>query len=642
MQQKPDGEESSIESLKQKLYTPGEEAVSELHRAELRPGQADVPPDWQHEHVTPGTLSMSIGKHHTKAKWLFGVAVVFFLVAAGAAAFFLTNNRNIISTGKIDVMVTGPVSIAAGDTLALAVEITNYNSATLETADLVIEYPDGTRDAENVIRELTDYRTGLGNIAPGGRAATSTKAILFGEEGTQHDIVLTLEYRIAGSNAIFVKENIFTVSIGSTPLSLTVDAPRSVNSGSEVEFDVSIRSNAKIPLENVVLQAEYPFGFSFVSADPETSYSDTLWVLGDIPPEGRKNITIVGTLEGQQDEDRIFRFNLGVASQNDTTAVGTSFVRAEHEVTIERPFIDLVFSTNGSSNDAVAVGAGSIVRGRISWTNNLPTRLGDAVLEVELPGRAFDEGSVFVTNGFYDSGQNVIRWDKQDLSALAFIDPGESGEVQFSYTIESANDLGGSLVNPEIPMVARLRALPVGESRTTQVVTGETTQRVVVISTTNLVSKTNHTTGPFSNTGPIPPIVEEKTTYTVTWTLSNTTNDLTDGVVRAVLPQYVSWEGSVDPANESVTYTASSREVVWRVGTVIAGTGYNEPARVVSFQVGLTPSATHVGSAPSIVENPVFSANDVFVGGEVGTTALNSSTSLSDPSLPSSHDRVRQ
>ncbi len=635
------GDESSIESLKQKLYTPGEERVTELHRGQLHANEGDVAEDWQHEHVTPNSL-MSLGKHHTKAKWFFGFAVVFFLIAAGAAFFFLTNNRNVISADKIDMAITGPVSISAGDTLALAIEVTNRNAATLEVADLIVEYPDGTRTAEDVTHELTDYRVGLGDIPSGGRVATSTKAILFGEEGTQHDIHVTLEYRIAGSNAIFVKESVYTVTVGSTPLSLSIDAPRSVNSGATVEFTLNIRSNAKVPLENVVLEAEYPFGFTFTSSDPETSYSDSLWALGDIQPEGKRQITVTGTLEGQQDEDRVFRFDLGVASQSDTTGVGTSFVRAEHEIQIDRPFIDLAFTTNGSKNDVVVATPGTIVRGNVSWRNNLPVKLADAVLEVELPGGAFDEGSVTVLNGFYDSGKNTIRWDKQDFADLAFINPGDSGEVSFSFTLRSANALAGTLVNPSIPMVARLTTRPVGESRTTDIVTGEDAQKIAVVSSAGLTSKTNYSSGPFSNSGPIPPVVEEKTTYTITWTLTNTTNDLTDGVVKAVLPQYVSWENETDPGNESITYNPSSREIVWKVGTLRAGSGYDEPARSVSFKIGLTPSVTHVGSAPVLVQNPIFFATDSFVGGEAGATSLNATTFLSDPSVPSNHDRVRQ
>lgn len=121
-------EDSPIESLTQKLYTPGD-GVPEEHRAGLRQSTPDVPQDWQHEHAHPKPFSfdMTLAQHHTTAKWIFGIASIFFLAALGAAFFFLTNNRNVVSAGKIDISVTGPVSIAAGDTLALSIEIQNKN-----------------------------------------------------------------------------------------------------------------------------------------------------------------------------------------------------------------------------------------------------------------------------------------------------------------------------------------------------------------------------------------------------------------------------------------------------------------------------------------------------------------------------------
>ncbi len=634
------GEESSIESLKQKLYTPGEEKVTELKRARLHEETADVPLDWQHEHATPQTLAMSLAKHHTKAKWLFGVAILFFLGALGAAVFFLTNDRNIISAEKIDMTVTGPVSISAGDPLPLAVEVTNYNAATLEIADLVFEFPKGTRSAEDVTEELTDYRASLGDIPSGSRVATATKAVLFGEEGSTHDINITLEYRLAGSNAIFVKESVFTVTVGSTPLSLTVSGPRSINSGSEVAIDVDVTSNTQIPMENVVVRAEYPFGFTFAESEPETTYSDSLWALGDIEPEGKRTITIRGTLEGQQDEDRIFRFELGVASKSDSTTIGTSFVKAEHEVTVERPFIDLVLTANGSAQETVVVGPGTTVRGTLTWRNNLPVKMSDAIVEVSLGGVAFDEANVSALNGFYDSAKNTIRWDKQDVPALAFLDPGTNGEVSFAFTVQSAQNLGGIVTNPEIPITARITALPVGEDRTTEKITSEAMQRARVVSTPDITAVAHYADGPFTNTGPLPPKVEEKTTYTITWVLTNSTNELTDGVVSAVLPQYVSWENEVSPNNETVTYTASSRTVSWKVGTVQAGVGYTKKARTASFKIGLTPSATLAGTTPILAETPSFFANDTFVGGETGATGNVVTTFLEDLSVPVNHSRV--
>ena len=636
-------EDSPIESLTQKLYAPGD-GVPEEKRSGLHQTTVDVPPDWQHEHAHPKPFSfdMTLAKHHTTAKWIFGVAVLFFLAALGAAFFFLTNDRNVVSAGKIDIAVTGPVSIAAGDTLALSIEIQNKNAATLEVADLIVEYPDGTRSVDDVTDELTDYRVGLGDIKSGMTVATTTQAIIFGEEGSTRDIHITLEYRIAGSGAIFVKESVFTVSIGSAPLSMTVDGPSSINSGDEVELQVHVRSNSSFPMENVVVRTEYPFGFTFTESDPEASYSDTLWALGDIEPEGTRTILIKGILEGQDNEERVFQFDMGVASQEDTTTLRTSFVKAQHEIKLSRPFINLALALNGSENESVIAIPGAIVRGKLSWRNNLAVKMADGVVTVRLDGSAFDESSVSAIGGFYNSSNNTITWDKQAIDSLDVLNPGSRGEVAFSFNLKSSGELGGSNKNPEVPVTARLVATPVGEDDTEDEIRSEVQHRVALSSSVGVKTLVTHDTGVFSNTGPLPPVAEEETTYTITWSLSSSVNDLTDGTVRAVLPPYVSWKDEVRPSDESVTYDAASREVLWTVGNVSSGAGYGKPSPKVSFQVGLTPSLTQVGSGPDLIGETIFSAFDEFIGGELGGTAPEADIHLSEEGAPLNHDRVAE
>lgn len=634
-------EEGPIESLTQKLYTPGD-GVPEERRSGLHQNVTDVPQDWQHEHEHPKSFSldMKLAQHHTTAKWIFLVAILFFAVSLAAAFFFLSNNRNVVSAGKIDISVTGPVSIAAGDTLPLSIDIKNRNAATLEVVDLILEYPDGTRSVHDVTNELTDYRVGLGNINPGVTVSTTTEAILFGEEGSTRDVYITIEYRIAGSGAIFVKESVFTVSIGTAPLSMTVDGPKSVNSGDEVEMLVRVRSNSSFPLENVVVRGEYPFGFTFTEADPEASYSDTLWVLGDIEPEGTREILVKGVLEGQDNEERIFHFDLGIASQQDTTTLGTSFVKAQHEVEIERPFINLTMTLNGSEAESVVAQPGTIVRGKVEWRNNLRDKLGEGVLTVKLDGSAFDESSVFVVGGFYNSSNNTITWDQQSVDDLEFINPGSRGEVNFSFNLKPSSQLGGMSTNPEVPVTARLTAIPVGEDDTEKTIRSEVRHRVMLASSVGIDTLVTYATGPIDNEGPLPPVVEEETTYTITWTVSSSVNELSGGTVRAVLPPYVSWKNEVRPSTENVTYTASSREVLWTVGDVLAGAGYNKAPRKVSFQVGMTPSAPQVGSAPELIGDSIFSALDEFIGGEIGDVESAANIHLEEDGAPVNHDRV--
>jgi len=90
-------------------------------------------------------------------------------------------------------------------------------------------------------------------------------------------------------------------------------------------------------------------------------------------------------------------------------------------------------------------------------------------------------------------------------------------------------------------------------------------------------------------------------------------------VVRAELPHYVRWVGMTLPANEQVLYNKERNTLEWHLGTVKSGTGVHVPARMVTFAVGLVPSATQIGKAPALLKNQVFTAQDSYTGIDIET-----------------------
>ncbi|MEK7579516.1 MAG: hypothetical protein AAB460_03240 [Patescibacteria group bacterium] len=634
--------DSPLESLSQELYKPGEGQTNLDHRARFHQDIYDVKKDWTHEHgLSAGQAGEQNSlfsrmkltpKHHTLVRWVFVAAAAFFLVALGVAAFFLTGNRNILSTDKISITVTGPAILSAGDPLPLAIEIINNNTSTLEVADLVVEYPQGTRSAEDVRIELPRYRVGLGDLSPGERIATTTRAVIFGEKGEEQEIIVSLEYRVSGSSAVFVKERKFIVTLDDTPVRISVDAPNRINSGNDIALEVTVESNSPTPLEDVVLSAEYPFGFTFESGDPDPTFSEAVWSLGDLAPETKKTLRIKGTLEGQDDEERIFRFEIGVARGGDPSDIGTSFARAEHTVIIARPFVDLSLSVEGKSGETFVVRSGETISLDINWRNNLSTKLADAVIELEIDGNAVDEGSVRAQGGFYDSQKNKIIWDKRSLATLETISAGEGGRAAVGFDLKPASSLSGTTVNSKVGLILRLLAKPVGGGDVPEEVRVEHATTLNLASSVILDAYALHAEGSIDNTGPMPPRAESETTYTIVWSLSNSLNDISDSTVRASLPPYVSWKNVVNPLDEDVEYDSSTGVVIWRVGTVRAGVGYRSASRDVAFQIGLTPSVTQVGTAPALIEDVSFSGHDGFAGVDVTAFAESMSTLLLEDS----------
>jgi len=71
------------------------------------------------------------------------------------------------------------------------------------------------------------------------------------------------------------------------------------------------------------------------------------------------------------------------------------------------------------------------------------------------------------------------------------------------------------------------------------------------------------------NTGPVPPKVEQPTTYTVVWTVDNTSSAVGNAKVTATLPPHVKWLNETSPSGESVSYDQNSGLVTWEIGIAI-------------------------------------------------------------------------
>ena len=141
--------------------------------------------------------------------------------------------------------------------------------------------------------------------------------------------------------------------------------------------------------------------------------------------------------------------------------------------------------------------------------------------------------------------------------------------------------------------------------------------------------------------GSMPPRADTETKYAVTWTLSNSANNVTGAVARAVLPVYVKFVGLGEGYTEDLSYNETTREVIWNIGTVESNTGSGSNNRDVAFVISLAPSIAQVGSVPQLMKEVMLTGKDVFTDTVVGSKRSPITTSLlGDPSFVSGNERV--
>jgi len=625
-----------IDDLQRKMYSRGTEGVRGVREHDLRQTTSDAKTSWEDAPLPKNVTTQARPK---VLRWFLAGSTVFFCLAFVYVAYLYFGGSNTVSSQNIIVTVTGPVSTKGGDPLSLQVSVKNNNATALEVADLLVEFPDGTRDSTDLSKALPRMRIGLGDIKPGASVNGLVSATLFGEEHSSQTIKMTVEYRVLGSNAIFYKESLYPIVISSTPLSVMVDAPDEATSGQTMNLSVTVTSNATEVIKGVVLAAEYPSGFTFSTSNPIPTSGGNTWVLGDIPPGGKRAIAVKGVLVGEDSDVRVFRFNVGIARNSADSSIDTPFGSVTEQVSIARPFVGLSLSVNGSTEDAVAIKSGKPVRITATYTNNLSVPVSDAKIGFVLSGDALDKASVSVDKGFYRSIDNVVLWDKSTFPALASIAPGDSGTVSLTLSSRSLSQGIGTFVNPTIVVEGSVKGTRVEGDRVPDEIIGSVKKTLRVDSDTSLNSRILYYSGPLQNSGPIPPRVERKTTYTVVWTITNGSNDMDNTAVSAILPSYVEFV-PVSGA-EKVSWNQNDGTVTWNAGTVKAGIGFGASPREAVFQISFLPSVSQIGGSPTLVGDITLSGVDRFTGSKLSIVRPALDTKLfSDPGAKQGDETV--
>lgn len=627
-------DKNSIEDIKKRLYSRNLKNDINIKKGSLHDSLSGVNDDWGREDngskITEIMRKKGI-KTPTFSK-LLTFATLFFVASVVFAGYMFFAGSNMVSPDNINIKIAGPAFIEGGEELALKVTVENKNSTSLELADMIIEYPKGSV-SPNGTTENSRMRKSLGSIAPGRKSEDIVRLMLFGEEGSDKNIKFTLEYRIAGSNAIFVKEEMYTVKISSAPINLKVEAPSDVGSNQELAMNIKLDSNSSQDVKDLLLQVDYPPGFDFASSEPKPTYGNNVWVVGDMKTGDSKQISIKGLVNAEDSEDRTFRIYTGSRSQSDEKSIQTVYNSIFQTIKIKKPSLETRVSLNNDLSTTISSQGEKAVRGEIVWKNNSPAKIDDGEISIKVTGNTLNKYSVVAEHGFYNSASDTIVWNKNTYGDFGSIEPGESGSLSFDFSsLPLVSENGTITTSPKIDLDITVKWRGFASDGSQGEFTSVSKKTVRILTDLQITPRALYYSGPFQNSGPLPPKAEKETTYTIVWTVTNSSNPISSGVVRATLPSYVNWIGKVSPDGESVTYNESTREIVWTAGEIKSGTGLSTRPKEVAFQVKLTPSLSQINKTPMLLSETAISGFDQFTKNDIKVVRPGLTTLLSTDS----------
>lgn len=619
-----------IAELQKRLYARNPDSIPKRKFGILRPLKQNVSSVWGKTEIEERDIDRKSGIVGIRRFFFF--CLLFFLLALGGLLFSVFRGAIVLSSKNVDLIIAGNTFIPGGEELPLQVEIVNKNASDLLNAVLIVNYPKGAVDSAE--GDTTRVERQLGTI-PGGRNRIEKFAVvLHGEQGSVRPITAQLQYNLDGSSSLFQKEADFSVLINANPLTLSVDAPRTIAADQPLTLTLRSRFEGERLLPNVRVRIDYPNGFVFQAAVPEPVSGNNIWTLGDLQTGQEKVIAVRGRLVGQYGDDKAFRISVGTPESELENRISVTYNSTIHTVALTQPFIASTISINGESSDVIAVPIGDKVNGTINWENTSGKRITNPIFTLTLSGDSVNYGTATAESGYFDSATRSLVWNAQSSPSFVVLEPGARGQLSFSFEPNTARSALDSTLSLSV------KGTYPDEGYREESIAAIDETKVRYSAHVQFAAQSLYSAGNIKNTGPFPPKANQETTYSIVWTARPSQNTLSEYQVSAVLPQGVVWNGVHSPQSERLLYNPETRMVLWDLG-VLPKTSAIPQSRTVTFQVQVKPTNEQVGLELPLLGITTINALDTTANVPIRATRSELSTRLaSDPAFVPGHEKV--
>lgn len=514
-----------------------------------------------------------------KIKRIFKVTIA--MLFFGLLATFWYWQKNTFSKGDLKLEILGPTEADLLEEIEYIVKLKNNSNFRLDNPQLIFIAPPNSLKDEKFIESkvLGEEELGLA-IYPGEEKNFSFKIQLLGKENETKTVKAILSYQPKNLKSRYQSETTFITVLKTTPITFEIDLPSKLPVGKNFTFKINYFSSLNFPLSDLRCQIEYPSRFEFLSSHP-ASIEKTEWVIPLLNNFQGGKIEINGNFSGEVGEIKIFKAKLGIVKEGRFIQLKEVSRGAE----LVKPFIFLKQKIN--NNPDYTAFPGDWLHYEIYFRNIKDTELNNLTLFSKLEGEAFDFSTIKSEMGIFHPGDNTIIFEWKNVPELQYLPPMKEGKVDF--WVKLKEDFG----NVKEPILRH------------KVFIGETSEEFVtkISSKLEIVQELFFSDEIFGNSGPLPPVVGEKTTYTILWRLKNYYSDVKDVKVKAKLPSWVELTGKIFPTEESknFVFNSSNNKVIWTVGDLERGSGVLKLGKTLAFQIAFLPQEIHRGKSPELI-----------------------------------------
>jgi hypothetical protein len=421
----------NLEDLQKQLYIPEKPSLPPVEQTPVQPEPPIEPPKMP-EDIEPSPFVW-------KKIWIgFGI---FALLSIIVGTFIFFRGFYAFRKDRIDLTLSGPEEIVAGDTAIWKLQINNKNETEIREGELIFQYPDFSKPVLKA-GEADEFKLSTGKqtisvpqLAPGASFEREFKAVIFGGENFEKKAQVVFKFKPSSGNISFESISTKSIKITSFPISMSFDISKETVSGEEIEAVLHIKNDSDSKFENLRVRIEYPSGFDPKMSSEKLYEFNNIWRIDEIQPKESKDLSVVGDINGLSGEAKIFKSFV----EGQEGSSWRIYKETNSEMKLIAPPIALYLNTEPPSE---SLSQDQSVFYKIIWQNNVDIPLSNLTLKLKLDGDAFDFAQSDFAKGTFNSATKTVTWNQNNLPDLFGIQPMERGELTLRIRIKTGLPAG--------------------------------------------------------------------------------------------------------------------------------------------------------------------------------------------------------
>lgn len=570
---------------------------------------------------------------------LFVISFIIFGILVSAITWlgYLLFNPNVkFSDESIKLTIESQQSIASGDEVIYQIRYENIEKITLHDIQIIIRYPNGfvfdsaRPEADNNFNTTWE----IGSLGRDQSGLIEIRGRLIGEVGSLNVINVTASYRPENFSSSFKESRSFSSQITSSILELEIEGPEQILTEKKVEYKIIYKNNSEQKLTNIKILVEYQENFVFQEAIPEAFSREedarklnNQWIIETLDKNQEGEIEIIGGYLAEEDVDQVnLKVQIGFYNEEDDEFL----LQQEKTLTTQlvQPGLSLDLIINGSATDQ-PISFDQALTYSIVYKNLGQAELDDVEIVINLISDILDWDTLNdKNNGKIEN--NSITWTMEEISSFDLVRPLDEGTINFTIRTKLSDNVNPDSSNLQLTSKAFATLKMIGDLEVEDLIieSEEIKNNINTDLQLKVTARYFNDDNIAVGTGPLPPVVGQKTSFRIYWALANSLNAVEDVEVSTILPKGIEWDDKFLAKAGAMSYSAKNNKVTWTINNLPANKNFEEVN--VWFDVALIPTPQQERKLIILTDQTELTAIDSASSANIYKTGKATTSNLED------------